>query len=130
MRLRLLYLILIGLLFSSASAQDSTLTSTPMQPQPLPTLTPIPTLPARLLSAESDWLFPFAAVFQFRLDARPNEITSAVVSISQEGWPSQTQVVQPQTGMGNPLVCAAEVVQAIGFYVDFHVRRRAYRHSY
>jgi len=73
-----------------------------MQPQPLPTLTPIPTLPARLLSAESDWLFPFAAVFQFRLDARPNEITSAVVSISQEGWPSQTQVVQPQQVSNQP----------------------------
>jgi len=106
MRRRLFYLIWVGLLLTSASAQEATIPPTEASTEtqtpestlpPEPTLSPEPTLPSSLLSAESDWLFPFGAVFAFRLDARPSEITSAVVSISQEGWPSQTRVAQPQT---------------------------------
>jgi len=90
MRRRLLYLILTGLLLTSATAQDATLE--PMQPL-APTASPIPII---AMTSQSDWMFPFGAVFSLQIDVNPNQIASAVLDVSQTDWPSQSLVATPQ----------------------------------
>lgn len=82
------YLVWFGLLLigQSVMAQDAS-------PIPPPSPTPITT---GVIEAKSDWMFPFGAGFTLILDMPPNALTSAVLSISQTGWPSQTLVAQPQ----------------------------------
>lgn len=89
---RLMSLILVGILCSAAAAQDISPTPSPTASEITPTATPHPSI----LSVTSDWLFPVGAAFVFELDVPSTELSSAVLSVSQTGWPSQTAVAQTQ----------------------------------
>lgn len=110
MRRRLLCLMGLVLCFGVSHAQDITPSPTEESASsPVPTVTleqvVIPTetqIPQGVVSIQSDWIFPFGASFGFILDAPPSQWSSAILSITQEGWPSQTQAASIQAVDQNP----------------------------
>lgn len=78
----LLTVVLAALIIPSAAAQGT------------------PPRPRELTSVETDWLFPSGAAFRLRFDLAPDDVESAVLSITQDGWTPQTVTLSPQPADG------------------------------